>query len=380
MDVSGQHQLSVNGEITQQVGGRVSATGRQPKLKGRNYDLPNLDFLRSVAVLLVLTDHLTRHYHLGRFDSLGYFGVWIFFVHTSLVLMYSMQRSSLTGDGLFKDFYIRRFFRIYPLSVLAVLTAVALQLHAGARGLAFGSRPSLGELTSNVLLIQNLTGSNSVVGPLWSLPYEVQMYLVLPFLFLWRKRSVVSLLALWLVLGACGHFPEAHPSLRWMSLLIYVPNFLPGVLAATLPERKTFPSYLWPPFILLLIAVFFWKPTRLVGALLCLLLGSAIPRFRQITFRPVTWVSHRIATYSYGIYLGHSFFIWFALTRHNNIILFSLMWTLIPAVIYHFFEHPIIQLGRRVAKWATRPKAFPVGGQDMVPNSLADSTVSTEIL
>jgi peptidoglycan/LPS O-acetylase OafA/YrhL len=77
-------------------------------------DLSNLDFLRSVAVLLVLADHLTRHYHLDRFSSLGLFGVLLFFVHTSLVLMYSMQRSHLTGIGLFKDFYIRRFFRIYP--------------------------------------------------------------------------------------------------------------------------------------------------------------------------------------------------------------------------------------------------------------------------
>lgn len=343
------------------------------------HDLPNLDFLRSVAVLLVLAVHLPPRYHLGLFENLGYFGVWLFFVHTSLVLMYSMQRSRLTGAALFKDFYIRRFFRIYPLSILAVLTAVALHLHAGKLGFSFGPRPGPGELISNLLLIQNITGSVSVIGPLWSLPFEVQMYLFLPLMFLWRKRSVMSLLALWVVLGVLGHFPLAHPSLRAISLLIYVPYFLPGVLAATLPERKTFPAYLWPPFVLLLVAVFFWKPTRPVGALLCLLLGSAIPRFQQITFRPLTWVSHRIATYSYGIYLGHSFFIWFALTQHNSALLFWLMWTLIPAMIYHFFEHPIIQLGRRVAKWATQSKAHPVDVEELAPRTLTDSAVRTEI-
>ena len=60
----------------------------------------NLDVLRSMAVLMVLFDHLTRLYELGRFDDVGIFGVLVFFVHTSLVLMYSMQRSHLTGGAL----------------------------------------------------------------------------------------------------------------------------------------------------------------------------------------------------------------------------------------------------------------------------------------
>jgi peptidoglycan/LPS O-acetylase OafA/YrhL len=150
----------------------------------------NLDLLRAIAVLLVLLNHLTRHYHYDHFDGVGIFGVLLFFVHTSLVLMYSMQRSHLTGLALVRDFYIRRFFRIYPLSILAVLTAVALHLHADGRGLTTGQHPGPIELVSNLLLIQNLTNSNSIVGPLWSLPLEIQMYLFLPFIFLWKKRSV----------------------------------------------------------------------------------------------------------------------------------------------------------------------------------------------
>jgi len=60
-------------------------------------DLPNLDFLRAVAVLLVLADHPGRHFQRFQFGSLGLFGVLLFFVHTSLVLTYSMQRSHLAG-------------------------------------------------------------------------------------------------------------------------------------------------------------------------------------------------------------------------------------------------------------------------------------------
>src|SRR5207247_7825315 len=110
--------------------------------------------LRSIAVLLVLVDHVCRHYfvdRIGRFAvvDLGLFGVLLFFVHTSLVLMHSMQRSGLTGWALLRNFRIRRFFRIYPLSVVAVLTAVAFQLHANGRQLQYGMRPGVLELVSN---------------------------------------------------------------------------------------------------------------------------------------------------------------------------------------------------------------------------------------
>jgi peptidoglycan/LPS O-acetylase OafA/YrhL len=316
----------------------------------------NLDLLRAIAVLLVLLNHLTRHYHYDHFDGIGLFGVLLFFVHTSLVLMYSMQRSHLTGLALVKDFYIRRFFRIYPLSILAVLIAVALHLHANGRGLAIGMRPSPTELVSNLLLIQNLTNSNSIVGPLWSLPLEVQMYLFLPFIFLWKKRSVGALLLAWLVCGALGHFQETVPALACFTLVLYVPNFLPGIIAFTLPGKRILPSYLWPVFILGLTALFFRFPSRRMGGIACLALGLGIPFFKEITFRPLKFVANRLATYSYGIYLGHSFFIWWALTEHSSWILFWLMWLIIPFAIYHAFEHPALEVGKKIAERLSIPR------------------------
>jgi peptidoglycan/LPS O-acetylase OafA/YrhL len=338
---------------------------------------PNLDVLRSMAVLMVLFDHLTRHYHFDRFGNIGLFGVLLFFVHTSLVLMYSMQRSGLSGAALLKDFYVRRFFRIYPLSVLAVLTAVALHLHADGRGLVIAPRPGAWELISNLLLVQNLTQTSSIIGPLWSLPIEVQMYLILPFLFLWRKRSLWQLFALWLICGLLGHFPQTIPALTWFTLLIFIPNFLPGVIAFTLPQKRILPSFLWPAFIILLAGLFLWSPSRRMGAELCLLLGVALPTFREITLRPLKLISGRIATYSYGIYLGHSFFIWFALTRHHSWILFLLMWSIIPVLLYHGFEHPAIEMGRKVAEKWRRP-TIPVPEAFAVNAALADVPVSIQ--
>ena len=325
-------------------------------------DSPNLDYLRSMAVLMVLFDHLCRHYHydrIGKFGvaDLGAFGVLLFFVHTSLVLMYSMRRSGLTGFALMKNFHIRRFFRIYPLSILAVLVAVALHLHSTGRGLDFGQRPSPLELVSNLALIQNLTYSDSIIGPLWSLPVELQMYLVLPFLFLWRKRSLWALLGLWVLFGVLGHFPLVVPSLAWFTLLLYVPNFLPGVMAFTVPEKRFIPAYFWPPFVVMLAAIYALLPGRRMGAELCLLLGLAIPLFKEMTFHPLQWISNRIATYSYGIYLAHSFCIWLALTRFQSWPLFVLLMVALPVALYHGLERPAIRQGTRLAeRWAAKPQ------------------------
>jgi peptidoglycan/LPS O-acetylase OafA/YrhL len=323
-------------------------------------DSTNLDFLRSLAVLMVLFDHICRHYYLDRIGGfgladIGTFGVLLFFVHTSLVLMRSMHRSGLTGLELVKNFYIRRFFRIYPLSIIAVLAAVALHLHANGRGIVFGPRPSALELASNLLLVQNLTYSDSIIGPLWSLPLEIQMYLVLPFLFLWRKRSLWTLLTLWFLFAFLGHLPQLVPALAWFTLLVYVSNFLPGVIAFDLPETRRIPSYLWPPLLLLFAVIYGHNATRRLGAELCLILGLTIPLFREISSRPVRLVSKWIATYSYGIYLAHSFCIWLGLTRFHSWAVFVPMMIVLPVVLYHGIEHPGIKLGTTLARRISRP-------------------------
>jgi len=156
----------------------------------------------------VLAQHLLNRFQLaGKLGlgtiAIGSFGVFLFFVHTCLVLMYSMERSNLDGRRLADNFYIRRIFRIYPLSIFAVLAAVALHLDSGAegiQGLSHATSISTGRILSNLFLVQNLIKPGSIVNVLWSLPYEVQMYIFLPFLFLWirgRRNALRRLAILW---------------------------------------------------------------------------------------------------------------------------------------------------------------------------------------
>src|SRR5271166_1310398 len=88
-------------------------------------DSANLDVLRAIAVMCVFFSHLF-HFSRGGGETefgwhLGQLGVLMFFVHTSLVLMFSLERSSGKDAGVFVPFYVRRAFRIYPLSMVSVL-------------------------------------------------------------------------------------------------------------------------------------------------------------------------------------------------------------------------------------------------------------------
>jgi peptidoglycan/LPS O-acetylase OafA/YrhL len=226
---------------------------------------PNLDLLRSFAVLFVVGFHvlyLFEHRHsryairLRLFHSIGHWGVLIFFVHTSLVLMFSLERQELRfpGKPTYIPFLTRRVFRIYPLSIAIVLLVTLSKLPVAylTDGKLMAAYLQVGGVLSNLLLLQNLTHADSVIIPLWSLPYEMQMYLLLPPLFFLVRstRHFWSIPLLW----AAAAFFGSHGG--WLErngipdFIIYVPCFLSGIVAYKLTKTWSLrlPAFLWPPF------------------------------------------------------------------------------------------------------------------------------------
>jgi peptidoglycan/LPS O-acetylase OafA/YrhL len=333
---------------------------------------PNLDFLRSAAVLFVPTFHLLllfeqRHSsyvkRLGIFHSLGHWGVLIFFVHTSLVLMFSLERQRLRfpGKPAYIPFLTRRVFRIFPLSVFIVLLVTIFRLPVGylTGGLFEPAQLHWTGIISNLLLLQNLSHTDSVIVPLWSLPYEMQMYLFLPplFLLVWYTRRAWPVLLLWAMAVFVGMHHGGLEKRGMPDFIIYVPCFLSGVLAYALTKawRLRLPAFLWPLMLTLLTVVYLRNPYYRNAWYCCLLLGIAIPQFREITNSVARRIFHEIARYSYGIYLTHFICIWLAFQAIGGIpewsrwaILLVTM-TVFPYVLYHLLEEPMIRVGEKMA-------------------------------
>jgi peptidoglycan/LPS O-acetylase OafA/YrhL len=331
----------------------------------------NLDILRALAVSCVLGDHLalTLHYYTGFLPeacltyarALGHVGVLAFFVHTSLVLMYSLERMHRAGGKVTQAFYVRRLFRIYPLSIVAVVLAVVLHVPWYTWG---PPRPdSAAAIASNLLLVQNVVAKEQILAALWSLPYEVQMYVVLPALFLVAglRRSLVYLAGLLLVfwgLGALLAIETGH-----LNMAAYIPCFLAGVLCYALRNRirPRVSALLWLPFLLAIFALYVRfvpvaeEPLYWVGWLFCLVLGLTMHAFRDSEARVLNRAAEKVALYSYGVYLLHQFFLyavfgWLGVrARVAGSVAFLVLTGIAAVVAYHLVEWPCMELGRRLS-------------------------------
>lgn len=345
----------------------------------------NLDLLRSFAVLLVVGFHLAKffnwHFETLRVTDFGMLGVMLFFVHTTLVLMFSLDRQCAASNAsLFVPFMVRRCFRIYPLAILLVTFTFLLHIPSD---LQFGRfnllHQSLGNFLANLLLIQNVTRVKANPGILWSLPLELQMYLALPALFLFASRvkswwAMIafwwSAVALWLAVGlSTGMLPLSEGGIRspaeaLLKFTRFAPCFLPGIVAYKLWRRpRFFPASCWPLFLLLCCATFLWlsrsQPIE-TGWFICFAIGLGVCFFREMRENPLTHLTKRIARYSYGIYLFHYLAIWigFSVCRRWNaglqIVIFGAVLVSLSVLLYHTVEAPMIAAGVKVSQKLTR--------------------------
>jgi peptidoglycan/LPS O-acetylase OafA/YrhL len=131
-----------------------------------------------------------------------------------------------------------------------------------------------------------------------------------------------------------------------------------GVLAyATYKRRAIFPARLWIPAIVLLwpLAIVTRRITPPINEwLLCLLLGFSIPLFRQMQKGAVVKGAALVARYSYAIYLSHQPLLWLCFRRVSappgiRWAAFAIVSVLLPVLLYHVVEAPMIRLGKRLA-------------------------------
>ena len=301
---------------------------------------------------------------------LGRFGVLVFFVHTSLVLMMSLERTELAGRPLFSSFYVRRFFRIYPLSMACVAIVVFFHLPAP---LVKWFHPDRLTILANFLLSTNLFHKWTVISVLWTLPLEVQMYVLLPVAYLIGKKYRMRGIALLWLGAVVGSYLPPHVSGRFM-LAAYAPCFMAGVasyFAGFGSTRSRLPFVGWPLTIAAAAGIFFVlrSRTHFEGYwIMCLAIGLSAPLFAELEFPPLRKLSAWIARYSYGIYLTHMYALWtgFIVLKDQPVwvrcaVVVGLSVGL-PVMFYQVVEAPMIRVGTRLANRlprATKSRALP---------------------
>lgn len=331
----------------------------------RSHNYRNLDLLRTLAVLWVFICHVGLMLNIGPLaikiaNGLGRFGVILFFFHTSFVLAQSMEGLRISSSRWVPKFYLRRAFRIYPLAVFVILLAVLSGVPFAPWDPTWAPSLGLATIAANLLLVQNLVAQPSVIVPLWSLPIEVQMYVVLPALFLlanhrnWRLRLGICLAASVTVIAV------VYQTTGHLNVLGFVPCFFSGIIAYRFTKERepNWPASTWALAILVSsIAGIFSNSINPAEWALCFLVAWIFPRVLDM---PKSWFSklcYKVAQYSYGIYLTHLFALWISFTLLRpwlaspvlQIGATALLTATFSIVLFHLVENPFIRLGKRLS-------------------------------
>lgn len=362
--------------------------------------LDGVDFLRGLAILFVLLNHVNMrlvlsdipywealpHELLNAMVWNGQRGVQIFFaVSGFLITTTSLRRWGTLSRISIRDFYRLRFARIAPL--LFLLLAV-LSLFHFLRFENFivpgGLLPALfAALTFHVnLLLREHNGSfpgNWYV--LWSLSVEEMFYLFFPLLswLLGRGKLWIALLCAFVVLGPFARTIFAQHSEVWqeVSYLGGMDAIALGCLTAILLPKlrfgwRTLRGMQWLGVLLIICASRvsnnFLVRTGLdmtaiaLGTCLVIVAVAQIPGTGPWLARPVLWLGQR----SYEVYLTHMFvvyglfglFLKFGAKSAAIPFLFLgvvLLAGLLGEVVGRFFSEPVNRFLR--SRWGDGPNA-----------------------
>lgn len=276
--------------------------------------IPEVQYLRALAVLLVVFAHI--HQHEARFFSqallgdaayFGFGGVDVFFVISG----YIIHRLYGHHHGLNVSFFVNRANRIYPL--YWIFTGAALLGYA-----VMGDSLTADAGTLN--LVSSLTLAPAGQPPIlmvgWTLTHELYFYLAYGLFLALPGRWRVWAAAGWGALSLVMAILPGQPASPWVALLVSPFNlfFLAGMAIAAGQDRLA--SLRWPALALMLAGLaggLYWShrtgldgltdPALRVAVLAPFAIGVVAAALAWAPRLPASF--RRIGDWSYAIYLSH---------------------------------------------------------------------------
>ncbi len=211
------------------------------KSSEQKFRIASLDGLRGLAILLVFLSHTSNEeiYLLpwANFSGVGKSGVYLFFILSSflLTLPFIKKGSKAINLKYLTNYLFRRFWRIYPLYFLYLITAIITsQLWTVQSLLELSNIPfylTFDDLGKQLLLAEGK-------GVTWSILVEFRYYFILPLLaltysvILKNKLFPSTILTVILILVCQLLYPPSASMVNDSRLEPYLPIFLIGSLLA----------------------------------------------------------------------------------------------------------------------------------------------------
>src|SRR5215218_7009134 len=347
--------------------------------------IKQLDSLRAIAALLVVIWHWLPNSHCINALNNGSIGVNIFFVLSGFLITAILLKNRNEAENLqtnklvvFKNFYVRRALRIFPIYYLTILFILFFHTPLGAT-------ITNAELVNSVFYTSNFYILNVQKWPdlttlFWSLAVEEQFYLFWPFVVLFiNKKYILHSILLFLLVGIITECLITSPEFGFIATYTCFDAFGMGALLAWI---ITYKEHLLKKFyrelcflsigciITLLVQIPYGVslqiPQRMLQSVIAvwiivfILLNQHKKRMRfgfVLNNRALIF----LGKISYGIYLYHIPLMWFGfiwrpvfkihfLNRFHTLSLFALNFCLLVCVSYLSWiaiEKPILQLKKQ---------------------------------
>jgi peptidoglycan/LPS O-acetylase OafA/YrhL len=234
--------------------------------------------------LIYVNDHILSENFFNFLISKGNLGVDIFFFLSGFLVLASLD---IHKDGLYK-YFLRRFFRIFPLYFLLSILFVIVSFLIGKNNYNFYY------FVSSILFISSISGyPNPILYVGWSLEYEMVFYLL---------NSILIFSGTLL-----------KPLIIFKGFLFFVSIFLPVYLGFFLGVyvfifHKHYKEFFWRYkiiYIFLLLVVFFihFILHKNIEQLFCLFLFGSLVIFTTKLTIPRSRISVLLSNSTYAIYL-----------------------------------------------------------------------------
>lgn len=350
------------------------------------FNLDYIDSMRGIAILMVLAVHFTMFLSISKIEHLPFnienilysckYGVALFFIVSAYTLFRSLDVRHEDG---YKNYFIRRFFRIAPLYYLVLIFLFMLTdgqkyyLEAPENGITFLN------LFTHLFFINGFFTSyfNSIIGVEWTIFVEVSFYLILPVLFVFRNK-LLKITILFLVVAFTTYLmsklillTELEKIQIFFSPLIWFVVFVYGAIIYQYQNSNNLKfiftsfknSILVGVLFLFILFSYFNIPSSalvfsfLLGLFFLLNVYNSFVLFNNKILK-------KIGELSFSIYLIHMPVIVYLKNNGEGIMIFENMYLnyillslvtflivmLLSLITYKYIEQPSMQMGKKLIK------------------------------
>lgn len=353
--------------------------------------LKSIHYTRGFAALLVVMFHFSFMY-IGKVEPFntaflnGGFGVDLFFLISGFIISYVTAKK-----GHVVSFFLKRFFRIYPLFLfILIISSIFL--------VRYNVHPLWTMIKSGMFILQDYNKPApefdfNFIGPAWTLSYEIWFYFVFGIAMMINHKhrvliaSVILLAQVFLLqltftgsvslnssyVAALGDSSYADHALKFFSTSLHL-EFLLGMwlCEAFIRDWMKVRNAIAGPLIVLLLSLSGWLyfSELVYGSGLTKFYLIALPLFIAIIIYESNFkiLSSRIMTFfgdiSFSIYITH-FFIMYLLLEHppyfwseagnpTKLVTSTILAIVFAYILHKLVELPFIKIGRKVQSNALR--------------------------